>query len=84
MPSQSLELYLGDYIALFPVQYCVGDDKEGCEDIIRSYIDDDSLLFDNRPYKAVGYPVVVKGGIAYLVPSVKSFESLVGCGTLSG
>jgi hypothetical protein len=82
MVSQQLEIYFGEYAPLFPIQYCKGDDKEACNTQIKGFIENERLLYNDKTFKVVAYPVVLKGDMAYIIPSVKSFEKLVGCGTL--
>ncbi|MBD3387972.1 MAG: hypothetical protein GF416_02890 [Candidatus Altiarchaeales archaeon] len=85
LPSDRLLLYLGEYESLFPVTECrTSDDKDKCNDDIREFVEDDMLFINDDTVNTVGYPVLVRGPRAYLIPSPKKMEDLLGCGSLEG
>ncbi len=81
-PSNKIEEYLTQYLTLFRHEDCKDDNKEDCIEDIKDYIKDDNLFLNKKEYSTVGLPVLVKDGSAYLIPSVKSFEGLLECGSL--
>lgn len=82
IPSNDLRQYLGVYLTLFMQNDCRGEDAQACRDEIQEFIDDDRLYLGNSVHQSYGLPVVVKEGRAYLIPTVKTFDDLLGCGSL--
>jgi hypothetical protein len=82
-PSKSLQDYLGEYLTIFNPTPCdTKDDDASCKITLQAYLDDEHLYFKNKPSSVIGYPVVVKGDTAYIIPSTAAFEELLGCGSL--
>jgi hypothetical protein len=82
-PSKNLELYFGDYDSIFPIVDCkTSEERKGCNEELKEYIEDNELLYNNRPIDTVGYPTVVKGRTAYIIRSPAELEELLGCGSL--
>lgn len=87
VPSQRLELYLGEYDVLFSIRDCrTNDDKEDCRRDLEDFLEDDDLVwYDGRVANSPNYyPVAAYRGKAYILPSPRALEELLNCGSLEG
>ena len=85
LPSRKLELYIGEFDALFNIKDCkTREQRDDCRDDLTEYFEDDDLIwFDGREAEHPNYyPVAAYRGRAYIIPSPEAMEELVGCGSL--
>jgi hypothetical protein len=82
-PSQRLEDYLGEYLLMFPQVDCGLDEyRSQCDDEIREYAANDQLWLGDNQISNIGYPTIIWGGRANIIPSVQEFEKILECGSL--
>ena len=82
--SKNLEDYLGEYLILFNPTPCDSKDEAAdCAEVLGNYVNESNMvIYPNTQSGRIGYPAVIKGDKAYIIPSTAAFDELLGCGSL--